>query len=377
MEQIATFGIGCFHFGMNMAIPYHFSATRYAQTVEEFLGSLDTVGTFSVTMSGLAAGREREITEEPRSMSDGWVFPLGAIQSMEFSLRIPHRTQEEIIQGIRGRAYRWPGLKTEHFMVRTEYFYHGPVTLVECLDLDDERPKKPSDAVVVVREYLARRLDESDHGLRLEYTGPSPFHANFFAFEDQSVDEFVRVEHIQKPGYDVIKLFLQEGALTDGCARLLDWMGPWLVAVYELERMRNRRIHKWAKIQSRMRSLDKLVGRKSYLKKLVGIYRRRANIEMLVKDVMSLRATTMFERQAASSLRTDLSENHERIEFLDKSVVKAFEGTFFEYPTSEVLELANFYEARDAKWRDRAYFLLAALVGGAVGALITRWLTAG
>ena len=157
MKQLAAFGVGCFHFGIEVTLPYRFNAEDYTKSIEGFLGNLDTVGSFSVHSSDFGAQTEFELTEVPPPLIEGHGFPLHALHSVEFSLRIPNRTQEDIIKGIHGPDYPWIGLGTEHFMVKTRYFYHGPVTLVQCLDIDDGQYEDPSDAVVVVREYHSKR----------------------------------------------------------------------------------------------------------------------------------------------------------------------------------------------------------------------------
>ena len=85
----------------------------------------------------------------------------------------------------------------------------------------------------------------------------------------------------------------------------------------------------------------------------------------------------MTSYQTATSDKKNVLKANEDLEFLDKKIGDAFEDAFYEYPTGEVLELVKFYEARDAKWRDRVYLLLAALIGGTVGAMMTQWSNSG
>ena len=80
----------------------------------------------------------------------------------------------------------------------------------------------------------------------------------------------------------------------------------------------------------------------------------------------------LSSRQASYAAWKNIQTKKDNLEFLDKRVDDVFEETFVAYPTSEVLELAKFYETRDAKWRDRVYVLLAAVMGGAIGALLSQ-----
>ena len=67
-----------------------------------------------------------------------------------------------------------------------------------------------------------------------------------------------------------------------------------------------------------------------------------------------------------------MQSEDEGLEFLDKKLNDALEEAFWAYPTAEVLELAKFYETRDSKRRDRVYVLLAAVMGGAIGAILSQ-----
>lgn len=372
-----VFGVGCFHFGLDVTPPYQFSVDEYVKSIEQFLGGLDTVGHFSVKRSLLKTRAETTLLERPKAMSDGHVFPPGVIRRLDFSLRIPHRTQAEIMKRILGENYPWAGIGTEHFMVRTAYSYHGPVTLIEGLDLEEIGRTKPSDAVVVVREYLKAKVEEAEAGLQLEFIGPSPFHANFFVTEDDSMEEDSRVEHAQIPGYDVIKFRVTPKIFESSAAWLLSEIGDQFAFFYHLKRLGRRRLVKWTFIEEHLRSLREPPNRSTQIPTPAKFLGQRQEITALVHRVMSFRAGGVFEYRGARSSRSRIEETHKTPQFMEDAIAKAFDEAFFEYPTSDVLDLAKFYEARDAKWRDRIYFVVAAVVGGIIGAVIARWTTSG
>ena len=373
MKQTMCFGIGCVHFGLTVELPYEFTPGRYVELLEQCLSELDTVTDIAVTQSSIASHRERTLTTQPPSMSDGHLFPVGALEGIEFSLRIPRRTQNEIMAAIYGRQYQWKGLGTDHFRIKTKYFYDGPVTLVQCLDVDNQAARSPSRAVVVIREYLEEKLKEHHSGLRLETVGPSPFHANFFVYEQEDVLDGSRIDHETRPGYDVVNMYLHPDLVNDPTEWVFGVLGAHLSFYYSLKRANVRRMRSWARIERTLRDVhESTPGRRAlWSKRMFGRHRR---ILKLVSEVMAFRTKMIFERRSLASGRSNLQEKFDRVEFLEEHIAQTFEDTFFEYPTSEVLELAEFHEQRDAKWRDRLYLAFAALLGGTVGAAITQWL---
>ena len=369
MKPITTFGIGCFHLSMKLEPPYRLRPLQYAETLETLLSDLDTVGSFSVSPSTLASSEDLTLTEHALSIlyEAGWL--PDCIDTVEFSLRIPQRVQRNIIEAIDGRDYSWSGLGTEHFMVRTQYFYYGPVTIVECLDVDDSQHDDASQAVVVVREYLKRKLAEAETDIQIEVVGPSPFHADFCVFENEG--KGTHVEYEEKRGYDRIRLHLPSYVSERHTEWILNWMGDLLSFYYHLIRLDNWQMKQWAKVDKAWHSLNDPSGSGTWSKRVgVSIGRRRA-IGNLVDRVLMFRAEVLWSQQVAYSAKKGL-QTDEGPDFLDRKVDDAFEETFRGYPTSEVLELAKFYETRDAKWRDRAYVLLAAVMGGGIGALLSQ-----
>ena len=278
------------------------------------------------------------------------------------------------MKDVRGPGYSWRGLGTERFRIRTEYFYHGPVTVVECLDVEEPRPARPSDAVLVLRRYLMRKLAESDSDLRMEFMGPSPFHANFFVRVDEAEDSVGQVERKAQLGYDVVEVRLPPDDFGDAIEWFLHHAGNQLSFFYQMLRIERRRSISWQQIEREWKNLHASVEEQSITGKVTSIYGRRRKIAKLVNQTMLFRANTMFEHRAGTSDRKDLLAREDVADCLREYVSDSFDEAFAEYPTSEVLEFARFYESRDAKWRDRIYFLLAAAMGGAIGAAMTiRW----
>ena len=370
MKPIATLGVGCFHFAMTLEPPYQFRPANYAEAIESILENLDTVGNFSIVPSMLGSSDELTLTEHALSIVHEGLWPPGYIDTVEFSLRIPPRVQEDIIRTIRGQDYSWIGLGTDHFMVRTRYFYYGPVTIVECLDVDDNEREDPSSAVIVVREYLKHKLGELEKGIQLECVGPSPFHADFYVYDDDD-QERPHVKHKERRGYDVIDVYVPPYIAGDRAVWMLKWMGEHLSFYYHLQCIDIRQGTQWEKVNAVWRTVTEAPRSRLWLGRVGASIRKRRAIANLVDGVLMFGATMLTSRQYAYSARKNI-QTGEDLQFLDKVVDHTFEETFRAYPTSEVLELAKFYETRDSKWRDRVYVLVAAVIGGAIGAILSQ-----
>ena len=369
MTKLATFGVGCFHLAAKLP------PEQYPAAIETLLGNLDTVVGFKVFPSGLPSPDDEQLAAHDLSMSDG-AGGLGEIvDAVEFSLRIPQRVQEDIIQKIRGYDYPWTGLGTEQFMVWIHYFFYGPVTIIECLDVKDRACEDPSDAVVIVREYLRQKLRESSTDIRLEAVGPSPFHVDFFVFGAPG-SERPYVEYTEQQGYSIANVYVPTRMLKECIPQLLDWMGQRLAFYYSLHRVRSRQIRQWTKIDKVIHCIGDPTSTGTYSKIRAFVRRRRA-IARLVADVLMFRAEWLSNRQSMLSARKEIGIEDDNLEFLDKKLDDAIEEAFGTYPTSEVLQLAKFYEERDSRWQDRIYFVLAALIGGTIGAILTEWLRGG
>ena len=61
-NKFTSFGIACFHFGVQVTPPHVFRHDAYAKTIEEFLQSLDTVDQVSVELMSHNADAEYELS---------------------------------------------------------------------------------------------------------------------------------------------------------------------------------------------------------------------------------------------------------------------------------------------------------------------------
>lgn len=173
MSLVARFGAGCFFF----ASPTAKSLAAWRETVKAELGKIPSLSSieFDLQDDWIEMGPFPGLSPES-AIKDSFGQPGSG--TFTFEVSIPERVQRDISNGL------YPVLGCTRFRVATFYEYEGPTTLVRCLD-GDLIEDDPSDAVVVVREFLTRELSVR-RGCELKFAvlGPSPFHANFSVVDD-------------------------------------------------------------------------------------------------------------------------------------------------------------------------------------------------
>ena len=98
---------------------------------------------------------------------------------------------------------------TENFQVNIIHSYYMPVSIIECIDPNED--PDPATSVQIVREFIKKAFKtENSEYIRFEFLGPSPFHlhchlepnSNFE--EDEEEDWHFTTEERLKKGYNEI-----------------------------------------------------------------------------------------------------------------------------------------------------------------------------
>ena len=366
MTSDSSFGIGCFHFAPIVTVPCRFEIQEHVQEIQRFLDSLETVERRSV----LGETGSIELTEQPTTMDTGGFFPGQHLMLVEFTVRIPNRVQTQIMKSVRGQDYDYSGIGTERFKITIRYYFHGPFTVVECLEASENSVEGPSDAVIIVREYLKDKVDEFGAELRFETVGPSPFHADFYVYVADSNKSF-RVDHQPSYGYDRVSIQVGPELFKNVTLWIQETMGHDFSFFYSLSRIRAQRMEAWESIETAWSKVKSILDQKSVMSRVRDSLGGRTSTDELIRDIIDFRAVEVFERQQAESQRLQLSRSGACPDFLKQSVKEGFDETFSRYPTSEMLSLAAFCETKSAKRSDRRALLYAAVAGGIVGSLVT------
>lgn len=196
-----AFGIGCFQFWLSKPSPFIFKDEDYAKELKQALEGIKTLSNLKIELEESNTDEDVKITKPFGELHDGEdFFPFYTKASIRFDLYVPFRVQETIL------ADSLP-LEThsENFRVDIRYGYEAPVCFVEPLNA--KALSNGSDAVMLVRRYLEKEINEQPKGIRFDSLGPSPFHADCYlspaSTKNQSVDGF-KMTRIETRGYDTL-----------------------------------------------------------------------------------------------------------------------------------------------------------------------------
>ena len=170
-----AFGIGCLWFGRKLENATededptkHFEAVRHAL---EAIPNLEDVEVSVPDRIVLKYSGFDEIGDVDHFNP----LVLGVI--IRFRVHLPKRIQDQLL------VYRESLAESEDFWVSIHYGTEAPTAIISY-DASDP-PRKPSDAVVVVRKYLEQQFERIEN-VGFGMLGPSPFHADF-VFREGSV----------------------------------------------------------------------------------------------------------------------------------------------------------------------------------------------
>ncbi len=371
LSHSTAFGVGCFHFGIRVIEPRSFSPDEYIEDLRNCLEAIDTVSEIEFYYTPISSPESIEMSEQPDSMEEGACFPHLDFFRCSFSVYLPYRLQAELTD----MDEEFVDSGVEHFKVHTRYTFYGPVTFVECQDAPLHC--SPSSAVVAVRKYLERHVNNTDRPVRFEMIGPSPFHADFHLIEDASVEgqeSIFQAEYLHKPGYDRITIRAASSGKSSDFdhlkLQLFEALEDELGFFYELMRERSAQISAWAEIENNLQELLYAKPSQGMLARHWAPVRRRKKLKALFHDLLSFRANAVFAESSRDEKYRSLYDTGKYTVILKKYLDEHIEN-LYTYPTSDVLEMVKFEEERTTKTFEWAAVLLAAILGGLVGAVIT------
>jgi len=375
-NHLMAFGVGCFHFGIRVTKPRSLSQEDYIKDIRSCLEGIDTISDINIDYSPIGNQLERiELAEQPDSMEEGECFPNLGYFEYSFSIYLPYRLQAELTD----TEEEYIDSGSEHFRIHTNYTFHGPVSFIECQGaaLDSS----PSSAVVAVRNYLERQINEKNSSVRFENIGPSPFHADFHlvqVHDSDSKETMFEAEYKYNPGYDVITIRAAETRQSRDLAHLKHLLFRSLEAelgfFYELMRKRSAQMNDWAQIEADLEKLLKTTPEKGCRARLLGPIERRKKQKTLFHDLLSFRANKIFLDSSRQEVYRGLYDSGKYAEIFLKKYLDEEIDNMYTYPTNDILEMVRFEEERTAKTFEWTAVLLAAIVGGVVGSVVTHFI---
>lgn len=103
-QKQRAFGIGCFHFGYRPQIPFEFRASNYTEALGAALKSLPSINKLSIEYDENFDGPFNMDSEPPSLITGEDYFPSVAFLTIRFSIYIPFRVQEEVLEPTGGAA---------------------------------------------------------------------------------------------------------------------------------------------------------------------------------------------------------------------------------------------------------------------------------
>lgn len=363
-------GIGCFHFGINFKSPFHFSSKEYIKNIKSSLEKINSVTEIEV-ISDPSFEATVELEEEPDSVNDGGFFPPLQFLKINFSIFIPARIQEMILN----ESWAFKRTKTENFKVYMVNDFYGPVTYVECLG--PEEGCDPSYAVRVVRTFLSEEFKKIDAELKFEFLGPSPFHADLFLSENEASENIEPLECIEKiqRGYNILNFYYDPSILTTEDKALEYFIRETsgeLALFYNLKRLRVVLIRQWTEIREKIERLtsseSKGINRLN-IKKSIENHKLRND---LIGEIYQQKADNQLSNLSIKNSFTSEYENSGRT-YLRKYIENSI-NEIPDFPIDLQQQWLIHSDARILKNLEISAILISALLGGLIGSIATRLL---
>ncbi|MEE3998816.1 hypothetical protein V1T75_00590 [Tenacibaculum sp. FZY0031] len=370
MSKRKYFAIGSFNFGVQKKPPFKFSGSEYISELEKQLSNIPNLTELIIQTDDEFPTYNEQITKKTVNIQkDKGSFPGALILDISFNLHIPFKKQAKL-KGVKKRRLR---TYTEDFNIKISSNFYVPVAIIESLNPTENTD--PSTAVQLVREYLKKEFKKSKHEyIRFEYLGPSPFHLDCFLIpkKDDERDWFFETDEFIQKGYNKLTVYYNkkefqnaDEAMEFFSESIVDEFGFY----YAYQQGRVSKMREWHKIQKNVHKLLKIEKSKG----IVGVYKKFFQRQGLIGKLFIGLAT--FEGQSIFD-NNFYHNNYSQTFLIDEDVYfKKFIDKEMEenqdYPIKQTTELLNFLESRRVKSVELTMAIIAAIVGGAIGSLIT------
>jgi hypothetical protein len=368
-----AFGIGCFHFGLHVASSGPTKASEYIKILKDSLGSIKSISSINVECAETQGEEAFELSGSAPDLGEGeGCYPYLDFFELSFEIYIPFRVQAEILECPEDLL----DTTTERFRFKLINNFEGPVAFVECIGAS--RESKPSDAVVLMRRYLEKELEAQSTRIRLESLGPSPFHADFFLLPQQTQNNKRRAgqspfqcSQQHQEGYDEVIFHYDSRAITteqEAKEDLFQVIDSELDLFYEIRRCEVCKINGWEEIQAQLQTLLELQRAKGFRGRIKKLAKRGGLINELVCSLNEFNGQNSFRDTSLNSSHATQYRAEEH--FLKHYVDEALKDRQ-KYPTSDVADLVKFIDERHGKTWQNFFVLIAAVLGGIMGSLVT------
>lgn len=365
-ELVVALAFGCLHFRYADEAPFTLTGEQYQSTLEAALADIPAVDDLRIELDDdfLAQKFDVEVTPGPIRM-DLSFFPFSQLGKIAFTLQIPDRVQRDILG--------YSNLHTETFWVCTEWNYSMPVSMIVPLDPEDE--PDPSQAVVLVRQFLQRELRKGRDGhIELDVLGPSPSHSDVFLRSSTNPrpagsPAFIR-RGFSRPGYQRYEFEFPPRAYRDpmeAAEAFFAEAAHEMDTFYAIAQARQFLMYQFESIDEAMSALiekRRERGFKVYLQSVFQTGRMLTNLTIDLVEFQSMQAGL------SQNLITQRNNTFVGRQGLFAEAVKEQLEQWREYPTAEYSGLLEQFEARRVTDRELIFGLGGTLLGAAIGLLV-------
>ncbi|CAM5528964.1 hypothetical protein [Streptomyces canus] len=362
MGNEIAFGVGCLAF-----------EAPGAESIDDWKTSV------SFALNEIASIRDLEFHEvdrfslhskEAKNSYGDTLEGLPVSGSMRFRISIPSRVQQDLVRG------RQVG-EIEDFSVFTVFDRRHPVSFVVA-EGSDYSTRKPSDALVVIREFLRRELGKiKETSVRIRRLGPTPFHAECYIIAGEGgarISNGVAVEVQQRTGYDKFTFLYspEGGGAADTYGQVVAWMTPEFALFYSVTADRSTRMRRSVETINLADALSHTYSHKGIFAYIRRVLRNKRDLLTLRLAVLQCRLATVHEQRSAESRIENLySERDVQVvrPYIDKTLGQTYDE---EVDTAE--KMLEILESQHTQEVQRITTFCASLLGVTVGALLTALL---
>ena len=364
-----SFGVGCWDFGLTCDFQRPLLLKQYISRLRQELEAVSSLNNLEILTLG-EEDQELEVHEGSHVTpeTEEAIFSGHLLRYVTFDLYIPFRIQEELCDSRTASI-----TETEHFRVHICYPYYGSVAYVELLT--SESARHPSSAVRVVREYMDSQLHQLDCNVVFTYLGPSPFHADFFIEgygNQQKFSNKLQVEKRDQPGYaDIVVRFCDDDVKTteDAFEIVFDQLSDEFSLFYMIERNEQEMQERWSSIEQITEQLARTTTQVGWRQKLRTWRSRGRDLASLYLTLAKFQMDHTFASHHAETVYHHTygqNKSYYVRDYIDSSVKERRE-----FPTKQLTQLLQFIENRRSKEIELAIIVVAAIIGGVVGSLVT------
>jgi len=367
-----TIGIGCFHFGIKIQIPFKFTGQEYIKELEKCLERIPNIENLQIETSESFIGASEEITQSLPELNKNGYFPsLGYYAQISFNIHLPYKIQADLSK----TNEKYLNTFTENFLIIIVYSWHFPVAIVEPINPSDR--SDASKAVSIIWKFLKNEINNKskENFIKFEMLGPSPFHLDINILPIPSKNtknkRIVNTEYHSRRGYDLMFLYYDTSILGNPDAALsyifyslVDEFGLY----YKYQQIKVKRALDWNEIQHLIKRFKNIKELNFFRRMLFRLFQKSSIISDITNKIIDFESGHLLDN---NYLNREIAEQYREEDYYFKEPIEKELFDDYDYPVSQTKELLKFIESRRVKSLELMIGLISAFIGGAIGAILT------